>query len=195
MIEIEKKVLLEEEHLDHLQAISRLLSTTSFRDTYFDTPDYRLTKEDQWLRQREGKFELKVGPKERRNIDRYEEIIEESEIFNRRNLEKGGSLADSLKKAGIAPFSSFVTNRKKYQCGLFAIDIDTADFGDSFYHVAEVEVMVATEKEIPEAEAKIGTFLNYMGLDAHSQIPAKLTVYLKRKRPDHYQALVSKGIL
>ncbi len=188
MIEIEKKVRLEERHIQMIEKNAAFLKVDRFTDVYYDTDDYCLTKANVWLRQRESRFELKVGVRrENGSIDRFEEIVDEREILDRLGL--AGKLPHALESAEIFPFCTFATERKKYVWGEIAIDLDMSDFGDFIYQVAEFEIQVPSEKEIPLAEEKIKGMLDLLKLK-EAIVPGKLIYYISKKRPAHYQALI-----
>ncbi len=58
-IEVEAKFTATPEILSKIQAKCKLESTKELRDRYFDTPDFKLMKQDWWLRFRNDNFELK----------------------------------------------------------------------------------------------------------------------------------------
>lgn len=195
MIEIEKKVLLHPQHISQIEREGCFTKEQIIQDTYFDTEDYRYTKENVWLRCRDGVFELKRAVKKQNgSIDRYEEIVDSEKILAALHL-KSGSMPDVLSKNGIQPFCSFTTIRKKYQWKGCTVDLDLADFGDLQYCVAEFELIVSAEKEIPEAERKITALLQELGIEAAKKVPAKLSYFLQHKSPKHYEALVKAKVI
>ncbi|KKR80391.1 MAG: Thiamine-triphosphatase, partial [Candidatus Daviesbacteria bacterium GW2011_GWC1_40_9] len=104
MIEIEKKFLINQPTLKKITRKAELISQQKLVDIYYDTVDFKLTTKDWWLRNRNGKFELKVsviGSKS--SIDQYQEIDKEKEIYQylKINLEK--SLLEALKQNNISP--------------------------------------------------------------------------------------------
>lgn len=196
MIEVEKKIVLTPDLLEYLATHCRYSDKKMIQDTYFDTPDYRYTSQNMWLRQREGAFELKravVG--EDRSIDRYEEITDLKSILFALAIENHHHFSSSLVAAKIYPFASFTTLRQKYFLPDFTIDIDLADFGNFTYHIAEVECLVEHEEEIAQAEERINDFLSQFSIDLSFKPPAKLTAYLARSRPDHFKVLQNAGVL
>jgi len=196
MIEVEKKVFLREDDLKAIERLGTFLGSRILTDTYFDTPDFRYTTSDIWLRERECKFELKVGLQNSAGkIDRYEELSDETKIIERLGLEKEKDLDKALTKAKIFPYATFQTIRRKYQIEEFTIDLDLAYFDDFIYRIAEIELLVASESKIPEAEEAINTFIRRLGIEYQKPIKAKLIEYLSQKNPTHYQALVASGIV
>lgn len=196
MIEVEKKVSLTESDLKKIERHGTFLGSRIVTDTYYDTADYRYTTSDIWLRERECQFELKVGVHNLlRKIDRYEEIIEEQEILKKLGLEKEKDLIKALSKAGILPYATFQTIRRKYQIEKFIIDLDLAYFHDFVYRIAEIELIVTNESKIPQAEEALDQFIANLGLDTSQPIRAKLIEFLSQKNPTHYQALVASGIV
>ncbi len=196
MIEVEKKVHLRESDLKTIERLGTFLGSRILTDTYFDTPDFRYTTSDIWLRERECKFELKIGLHGLKGtIDRYKEITDEGEILKKLGLEKEKDLAKALPKAKIFPYATFQTIRRKYQVEEFTIDLDLAYFDDFIYRIAEIELMVNSESKVAQAEKSIETFITKLGIDNRRPIKAKLIEYLSQKNPTHYQALVVSGII
>lgn len=196
MIEVEKKVHLREMDLKTIERVGTFLGSRILTDTYYDTSDFRYTTSDIWLRERECKFELKIGLRNTQGeIDRYEEVTDEAEIIKKLGLEKEKDLIKALSKAKIYPYATFQTVRRKYQIEEFTIDLDLAYFDDFIYRIAEIEMVVNSESKIPEAEEAIKKFIKRLGMDTQRPVKAKLLEYLSQKNPTHYQALVASGIV
>lgn len=197
-IEIEKKVKLDPNHIEQIEKTGTFVKEVEFRDTYFDKADFYLTTQNIWLRQREDKFELKVGVKGTDgSIDRYEEITNEQEIVSYLDLASNfsGNALDTFYNAGIVPFSSLVTQRRSYILDEVSIDIDIANFGDLMYRVAEFELLVSSLDQVKEAEKKIQNILQQLNIDSSIRIPAKLTYYLYHKCRKHYKALIDNQVI
>ncbi|NGX47428.1 MAG: hypothetical protein K1000chlam3_00801 [Chlamydiae bacterium] len=195
MIEVERKVHLRETDLKTIERLGTFLGSRILTDTYFDTPDFRYTTSDIWLRERECKFELKIGLRGvKGKVDCYEKVTDEKEILEKLGLEKEKELSKALSKAKIFPYATFQTVRRKYQIEEFSIDLDLAYFDDFIYRIAEIELVVNTESKVPQAEESLAIFIQRLGLDNNQPIKAKLLEYLSQKNPTHYQALVASGI-
>jgi len=193
MIEIEKKFQLSQTELARLLVGAKPLRGKRFSDTYYDSADLRLTTRDIWLRSRDGVFELKVPlrtDKNRNKTDVYREIITEPEITKELSLPTSRSFSESLKLAGLQPFCTIVTERKKYKRGDFAIDIDRADFG---YQVTEIELEAPSAAEIKQTEKKILDFAKSLGFST-GPLNGKVCEWIMRNNPAHYEALVKAGV-
>ena len=196
MIEVEKKVALKEADLKSIERLGTFLGSRILTDTYFDTPDFRYTTSDIWLRERECHFELKVGIKGLKGaIDHYEEITDETKILKELGLDKEKDLSKALTSAKIYPYATFQTIRRKYQIEEFTIDLDLAYFDDFIYRTAEIELMVNSIAKIPQAEEAINKFIKKLGFDHSRPVKAKLIEFLSQKNPTHYQALIASGIV
>lgn len=196
MIEVEKKVAIAEADLKTIERLGTFLGSRILTDTYYDTADFRYTTSDIWLRERECKFELKIGIRGfEGNIDQYQEITKESEILKKLGLEKEKDLLKALEKAKIFPYATFQTVRRKYQIEEFTIDLDLAYFDDFIYRMAEIELLVSGENKVKEAEDSISRFITQLGIDPKRPVKAKLIEYLSQKNPTHYQALQASGII
>ncbi|XP_048675651.2 thiamine-triphosphatase isoform X2 [Caretta caretta] len=93
---------------------------------------------------------------------------------------------------GLQEFASFVTWRRSYRLGGLRVDLDQADFG---YTVAEVEAVVGTQQEVPAALEGVMQLQRALGWDGATGVPGKMSVYLQRHRPRHYQELLRAGVL
>ncbi|KAJ6653080.1 hypothetical protein lerEdw1_010166 [Lerista edwardsae] len=236
-IEVEQKFLYGPGTEEKLAALGATLQgTASFRDKYYDTPDWRLTLADHWLREREGAgWELKRPPQsgsgrsqaaERQPpqclrqaqspcrvpdghtsqhpleqtgrpslATQYQEVTCPLEIVAQVcgllgvRLEAGwqGDVAKAVERLGLEEFASFVTRRRKYRLGSLSVDLDEADFG---YAVGELEAVVGRQEEVPEALQRIQQLASQLGFDQKTRIPGKMSVYLHKFRPAHYDTLV-----
>ncbi|CAM5100485.1 unnamed protein product [Natator depressus] len=93
---------------------------------------------------------------------------------------------------GLQEFASFVTWRRSYRLGGLRVDLDQADFG---YTVAEVEALVGAQQEVPAALEGVMQLQRALGWDGATRVPGKMSVYLQRHRPRHYQELLRAGVL
>jgi thiamine-triphosphatase len=195
MIEVEKKFHLTEEQKERLIKDSEFFSKVIFTDEYYDTDTYTLTTKDVWLRARDGQWELKipmaVGD---RKTDQYEEITEEALIRKYLDLQDNGKdMEQTLADAGYAPFCICGTTRTKYRKGDFMIDIDSVEYGDMSYALAEIELLVEDRAEIADASQKILSFAEAEGLEI-APVRGKVIEYLRLKRPEHFEALIKAGV-
>ena len=191
MIEVEKKFILNEQDKERLTKEAQFLNERVFTDTYYDTEIFSLTTKDKWLRSREGRFELKLPLHKGvdRLADQYDELEDEQKIRKALNLPSNGNLADDLAKAGYFPFCTCKTTRRKYKKEQFIIDIDIVNFQDFIYNIVEIEMMVKEKSEIEKAIEKIMYFAKSQNLTI-APVRGKVIEYLKRTKPNHYQALV-----
>lgn len=196
MIEVEKKFILNKQDKERLTKRAEFLNERVFADIYYDTNNFSLTSKDKWLRSREARFELKLPLHKgaERSADQYDELEDEQKIREALNLPLNGSFADDLTKAGYVPFCICKTTRRKYKKGLFIIDLDIVDFQDFTYNIGEIELMVHEKSEIENAVGKIITFAKEQKLTP-APVRGKVAEYLKRFRPDHYQALVQAKVV
>ena len=193
MIEVEKKFNLTEEEIARLISGATFVKELVIHDTYFDTDDYRLTLKDMWLRNREGKFEMKVPTHKRKDFlfADYRELTTEEEIRSAIGFIEKGLLQDLLEKNGFTPFAKLVSTRRKYKKDDFTFDIDSIDYG---YNVAEIELMVTTDKEAEEAKKKIMALATSLKIEVKI-VRGKLTEYMFRFCPAHHKALLDASIL
>ena len=196
MIEVEKKFILNEQNKEQIIKNAQFLNEKIFTDTYYDTKNFSLTSNDLWLRCRDNKFELKIplNKKGERLVDQYEELEDEQKIKQALNLPSNENLTDSLTKAEYFPFCTCKTTRKKYKKDIFIIDLDLVDFIDFTYNIGEIELMVNNKSEIENAIEKIMTFAKEQNLII-APVRGKVMEYLKKTKPNHYQALIKANIV
>ncbi|MBI4437761.1 CYTH domain-containing protein [Candidatus Uhrbacteria bacterium] len=194
MIEVEKKFRLDKRQEERLVDGSEFLGSTTNEDTYWDTDDYRLTRQDHWLRQRNGRWELKRRVHElghKLGATAYDEIENEEGIRAFLALPGAGSMEADTLAAGYKPFATLRKERHSYKRGDFHIDLDVCDFG---YAVAEIELMLEREDDRDMARDRIEAFAQDIGLD-QTPVRGKIIEYLYRTRRPHYDALVEAGVL
>jgi len=188
MIEVEKKFILSDEDRATLLNGAMPVGVKKFTDVYFDTADYALTKMDWWLRERDGRFELKVpADKVNRDVEtnQYHEFETEAEIKEKLSIETDRPLKEVLDGFGYVPFATIATTREKFKKEGFTIDVDEMDFG---FHVAEVEVMVNEKDDVELAKRLIFEFAERHKL-AVKPTRGKVLEYLARYSEDHFHAL------
>ena len=195
MIEIEKNFDISVENKERLIKESQFLGKKVFTDIYYDTTDYRLTRKDRWLRQRNNKWELKIPFAQKyaneRITDQYYELENEKEIAKALEINFTESFSEAVKRSGFFPLATITTTRETYQKEDFRIDFDEMDFG---FSALEVELLVVSESEVPLAEKRILEFAKNHGLK-DNKVRAKVIEYLFRNNLDHYNMLVATGII
>jgi len=196
MIEVEKKFKLNDRWIEKIQHEGIFIGREKLYDIYYDTDKWCYTLQNMWLRKRGDFFELKVGVQKKRGlISHYYEITDAANILQAMKLSLSSPLPAALEKHKITPFCSFKTDRRKYRLGEFTIVIDTASLDDIIYSVGEIELLVAHESKIPEADAKIIAILDKEAIDWRTSVPGKLPFFLFHKHPMHYLALVNAQIV
>lgn len=197
MIEVEKKFLLDNDQKKKLLDGADFLGEKVFTDIYYDTKNYLLTTNDNWLRQRSGKFELKLslekGAGNNRRADFYNEIENETKIKDFLKIFGEKDMENILSENGYSEFCTCKTTRRKYKKGIFGIDIDFVEYGDFTYQLAEIELMVNEKSKMDLAFEKIANFAKENGLNI-GYVRGKVLVYLKEKKPEHFAALVKAGV-
>ncbi len=195
MIEVEKKFALRPGDRERLTKGLEPFAIVTMVDTYYDDSAYLLSRNDTWLRNRNGTFEVKVplhpkSVKERKG-DRFREIEDDEGIREFLRLPRSGDIGKEIASAGYLPFATITTVRKKYRYGDMVIDLDSIDYG---YELAEVEVMVNDRSEMDAALETITTFARSVGLSS-APVRGKVIEYIRRTNPRHFHALVDAGLI
>ncbi len=197
MIEVEKKFLLSKEQKKRLIEGAEFVGEKVFTDVYYDTADFAMTTNDKWLRERSGKYELKISFNKdaaHRVGDLYEEVEDENKIREILGITGEEGMEKDLENCGYLKFCTCKTTRRKYRKEGFGIDIDFVEYGDGFeYGLAEIELMVQDEAEMSNALGKIISFAESNGLET-GYVRGKVLVYLREKKPEHFWALVKAGV-
>lgn len=194
MIEVEKKFRLNPEQEKKLTEGATLDYEKTNVDEYYDNPSFNLTRNDHWLRKRNGKWEYKIRTHElghKLGTTSYEELEDDKKIAERLGLSGIKTLDEEIAEAGYQPFARLEKTRKSYLRDGYRIDLDQCDFD---YAVAEIELLVADESMQKAAADQIESFAKSIGLD-QTPIHGKVIEYLRRFAPDHYQALIDAGVI
>ncbi|XP_063313215.1 thiamine-triphosphatase-like [Pelobates fuscus] len=204
-IEVERKFVPGPEVEDQLLTLGAVLQDEmKFQDSYYDSPDLRLTLADMWLRKRADSWELK-HPLVRgaRGLNgtstQYQELNNEAEIICRVSEELGVPCPHNLESLQLEEFARFVTTRRKFLLPLddnsnhnVVVDLDMTDFG---FAVGEVEVLVQTKEEVQSALVKVDDICKKLGVFSISPVPGKMSTFLKRNREEHYRKLLEVHVL
>ncbi|NTV41597.1 MAG: CYTH domain-containing protein, partial [Candidatus Moranbacteria bacterium] len=116
MFEVEKKFKLNEDELERLLEGAQFLGEKTFGDVYYDTLDFTLSKNNIWLRKRDGQFQLKlpVSQKEKMQTNQFQEIEGEEKIREIFAIPKVIDFEKDIEKFGYGIFCDLTTVRKKY---------------------------------------------------------------------------------
>jgi len=194
MIEVEKKFILTPEQEKGLVDGAEFLGEKQFTDIYYDDIEFSLTTKDIWLRERSGRFELKLPMNEsleKRILDQYRELDVEDDILAHFGA-RGVSIKDFLIEKGYKPFCEITTTRRKYKKEGFGIDLDVMDFG---YTVAEIEYMTDNESKIQEVTNTIIAFAEKNNIISKNVIRGKVVEYLRMNNLKHFQALIDAKVV
>ncbi len=185
MIEVEKKFQPTEEQLKAMLEGAEFLGEVVNHDVYYDYPDYRLYKKDIMLRNRNGKYELKI----RTASSTHEETEEKTEIekyFNTENLEK-------FIQENFEIIMEYITKRLKYKKGGFTIDVDKTDFGGGKrYEMCEIELMVDSIDEVDNAREAVLRFAESYNFE-NKKMFGKHKEYLRVMKPEVFTELFGKA--
>jgi adenylate cyclase class IV len=193
MIEVEKKFILTKKQEDNLIKDAEFVGEVENTDIYYDDLNYSLTKQDLWLRNRNGRFELKVpmnGFKNNHELDRYRELETEEEILDYFKSDFD-TVKEFLKDKEYNSFCTIVTKRRKYKKEGFNIDLDVADFG---YTLGEVEFLTSDELSLEDVTKSIFDFAKRHDLEIVN-VYGKVEEYLRRNNLEHFDILVNLGII
>ncbi|KAM5192837.1 thiamine-triphosphatase [Mantella aurantiaca] len=204
-IEVERKFVPGPEVEKSLYALGAvLIKEITFRDSYYDCPDLRLTLADCWLRKREDSWELKHPPQPgARGLTgastQYIELTQEDKIIGKVSEVLGVPCPSNIEGFGLNVFASFVTRRRKFQLPLeenlstkVVVDLDEADFG---FAVGEVEVIVQTQEEVQNAFQKLEEICKKLGVFQESAVQGKVSTFLQLNCIEHYKKLIEAHII
>lgn len=203
MFEVEKKFKLTEDETIRLLEGAEFVGEKTFTDVYYDSCEFALTKNDMWLRKRGENFELKIpmhGAAGSSLMQQYQEIEGEQKIREIFAIAPLSDFESDISALGYEIFCICETVRRKYIKNEFTLDLDFVTFRnekgiiDFTYALAEVELLVEKKEEMPEAAERIEKFANDQGL-RNDYVRGKVIEYLFRKKPKHFEALVTAGVV
>ena len=198
MFEVEQKFNLTADERVHLLTDAKLKYIKSITDRYYDTFDYKLTLRDYWLRERDGKFELKIpiDMTAESIVDQYREIEDESGICDALGFSSANSLSECLKSNHYLPFCTCITNRESYLKDEFTIVLDHVTYADCdlTFDACEIELLVAKVEDMPSASKRIAEFATAQGLKTE-YLHGKVMEYLYHQCPEHFESLVKAGVV
>lgn len=167
MIEVEKKFALSEENIKKIEDTAEFVKEITNHDIYYDTKDYKLSKEDKWFRNRDGRFEIKIPIKNKnaRRINIYKEVTDLekiSEYIGLKKLSEDEDFEKNLKLNGFQVLLDIKTLRKRFKIEGAIIDVDKTDYG---YNVCEIEKMIESEDEVEKVTEEIFNLARSLGLE------------------------------
>lgn len=196
MFEVEKKFILSENEISSLTEGAEFLGEKIMTDEYYDTKEFALTKNDMWLRNRDGKWELKI-PK---HIDgnslsqQYQEVEGEEKLRQIFDIPAVQNFPQDIRIFGYFPFCKLTTTRKNFSKEGFVISLDKVESEDFEYFIVEIELMVGFESEMKAALERIENFAKQNNLQSRP-VYGKVIEYLKIKAPDHFRALLEACVV
>ena len=180
MIEIEKKFAASEEDIKRITEGAEFIKESVNRDTYYDREGFPLVKNNMYLRERNGSFELKVFAAEKgSSVSKYLELEEEKDIKTKLGIPDDKTIHEYLKENEYVPFGSWDTTRKRFKKEGFTVDVDSVDFG---HNVLEIELLVEEGGDTNEAADRILDFAKRSGLGEGST-EGKVLEFIKRTNP------------
>ena len=184
-IEVESKFTSERQNLAELLGRAEKIKDDKIIDEFADTEKFDLIKNKLRLRRRNGEWQLKVGMRNNltpEGIKSYQEIAGDMAVESELQRLIGMGIKDMRVFAEIHKF------REKFSLGEFGIDLDRADYKLSEYQVNEIELIVGSEAEKPQAEDKIRQFALENNL-LLGDVRGTLMEYLYRHQHHLYQQL------
>lgn len=205
----------DKDDVTHIQSILESHGYThqrnAFLDIYFDTPDLKLMKLNQWLRFRDGKWNLKIIELE--NLDIFFRYFEDSEVLMKLNemkyplhdetnhyLQKSMSALEKnlfhpvneIKRICPRIIASFATNRLMFthESDDIEISIDTIKINnqEKFYSVGHIK----SKYDSNASEQVMNLIKDYIRIPSRSKI---ITVLINRNHKDDDIAEVLDNII
>lgn len=193
MIEVEKKFTPTPSQQEALLDGAEFVSKKTMHDRYFDR-GYELSSTSHWLRNRDGRWELKVplAPVDgvRKTVELYRELEEDASICEALQLEPQELTEVSMNEAGYVVYADYQTTRATYKKEGFTITVDRTSFG---YDQCEIELLVELPEQADAAADRILSFARAQGLDDGFTL-GKVEMYLREQDPDRYLVMQEAGV-
>lgn len=164
-------------------------------DYYWDQKNFWITKADWFLRNRNGKWELKVGDNSsKKNLNIYHEFNDLQEIAKRIKVDykNDQDFEQVLRDCGYFMMCPIHKTRTKLKINEFNIDIDEGGYGDNLF---EIELMVEDNSQIDKALEKIFKFVKELDITPKPKKYGKVIDYIKDKYPKLYKELIEEGLV
>lgn len=193
MIEVEKKFTPTAEQQEALLEGAEFVSKKTMHDRYYDR-GYELSVKSFWLRNRDGRWELKVPMREmngkRNSVELYDELEDDASIITKLDLPLSELTDEAMAKEGYVPYAEYQTTRETYTKEGFTITIDSTSFG---YDQCEIELLIEDAGKAEAAADRIIVFATEQGLDTGFTL-GKVEMYLKGHDMDRYLAMQEAGV-
>jgi len=175
-LEVEKKYDLLDEDLQIIDKNFNFISDKVVKDIYYDTEDFYLCKHNIWLRDRDGKLQLKYPCTDNlADINCYHEYYDD---------EAKQKLQTIIWTNKLIKLAEVTTHRKKYKTTWewydFTIDVDDFEFGKL------VEIEISGEGSLDTLKEKIEAFRDFWRLNGPETREWKWLLMLKYQRPELY---------
>jgi adenylate cyclase class IV len=195
VIEVEKKFLITDKQLSLIKESTTFLKTETNNDKYYDYADFRLIKDRWWLRNRNGRFELKISRDATLRRDGaavHDEIIGDDAICKLLDVYNLQTLVDS---GELQVIGELTTERESYSLDKFRLDYDVVTNKKSgfVYKLLEIEIMVNSPNEIEEATQEITKLADRYNLKMDKP-RGKVIEFLYQLNPEAYSVLEDSGL-
>lgn len=202
MFEVEGQFAYDKEAVQRIKEDAVFIKEVTNHDIYYDTKDYTLSRKDNWLRKRNGNFELKISEMHGqahgdRTCSKYKEINTDADVCNWLSIPVQKLTDDVIAKHGYVPFADYTVVRQKYSLDNLNIDIDTTHYNEdpgNPFVMFEVEVVVNSQDEIMQAEKMLQEFKRKYSLK-NDLIKGKAITYLEKYRPEQFQVMVKHNVI
>jgi adenylate cyclase class IV len=207
-IEVEAKFSFSDTQEREILSLGKLIGKKKMTDLYWDiVANYPLTTRDIWLRQRDFKWEIKIPMLDQKGnkvatVEQYEELTSEEDIYQylknksffiTHTEQRGTSLEDILLRNNFSVIAKITTDRTTLSISNIHVDLDKVD--GSNYRVGEIEVMVSSTNEIPQAEEQIKKLASNLGVQVGDGMMGKVLHYISTTSPVHWEKLVESGLI
>ncbi len=203
MIEVEAKCLLSQQTKEALLKNAILQKQKTFVVEFWDNAEWKLGLKNFTLKKKDGKFELKVANTPNNGSSftaSMNELTEDASIYQALELTPKTDLESDLRDNGYQPKAIINVSRTTYVKDGFILDLDSATFPllktntVMHYEIAEIELQLASESEIEQANKRIVEFAQKHGIHI-SNTRGKYLEFLYQNYPEHYKNLVKIGVI
>lgn len=216
VVNVKFRVSQKDTFVDKLKQVGTLIQETKFEDVYYDSTEqsskedpYSLTKQDIWLRKRNGAWECKspfaseglthLGKDPKFFVPTFSVVFGEKDIRRELNLQKDleeskTTLDEDLMDRGIVPFAKFTSTSYIFSLEpKISLDVEASDFGYG-WGVLKVHAENAMDETIAETHESLRKYVKSLDLEVVPNSHDLIAEYIAKNDEKHFNILLKAKV-